>query len=93
MEWIDGKGGFQGWFYPSTRQRCEFGSTYKSSTRQVTRQEASVTRQVFRLTIGRTNFPLRVDALLHDDLYWQEHGNDDAPHHDRQEKNHDRFQQ
>jgi len=33
--------GFPGWFYPSTRQRCAFGSTYKSSTRQ----EASATRQ------------------------------------------------
>jgi hypothetical protein len=38
--------GFQGQFYPSTRQRCFFGSTYKSSTRQVTRQKPSATRQV-----------------------------------------------
>src|SRR6266850_3646776 len=35
----------QGWFYPSTRQRCVFRRTYKSSTRQVTRQEPSTSRQ------------------------------------------------
>jgi hypothetical protein len=40
--------GFPGWFYPSTRQRCVFGSTYKSSTRQITRQKASATRQEMR---------------------------------------------
>ena len=28
-------------FYPSGRQHCVFGSTYKDSTRQITRQEAS----------------------------------------------------
>src|SRR5215510_14370172 len=35
--------GFQGVFYPSTRQRCVFRTTYKSWTRPVTRQEASAT--------------------------------------------------
>jgi hypothetical protein len=43
--------GFQGIIYPSTRQRSWFGRTYKSSTRQVSRQEASATRQeIERLT-------------------------------------------
>ena len=33
-------------FYPSGRQRCGLSSSYKSSTRQITRQEPSMTRQV-----------------------------------------------
>jgi len=37
MEWW----GFEGWFYPSTRQRCVISVTYKSPTRQITRQEPS----------------------------------------------------
>jgi hypothetical protein len=28
-------------FYPSTRQHCRFEGTYKSSTRQITRQKPS----------------------------------------------------
>ena len=32
---------FQGVFYPSGRQPCVFGSTYKNFTRQVTRQNPS----------------------------------------------------
>ena len=40
------QGALQGWFYPSTRQRCLFGSIYRSQTRQVTRQKPSATRQV-----------------------------------------------
>jgi hypothetical protein len=38
-------GVFQGVFYPSIRQHFVIGSTYKSPTRQVTRQGASGTRQ------------------------------------------------
>jgi hypothetical protein len=37
--------GSQGWFYPSGRQRCALSIGYKSSTRQVTRQKPSRTRQ------------------------------------------------
>jgi hypothetical protein len=37
--------GFQGMFHPSTRQPCTIARTYKFSTRQVTRQKASGTRQ------------------------------------------------
>ena len=42
---VGGGVGFQGVFYPSGRQRCAFAGTYKSSTRQVSRQEASGSRQ------------------------------------------------
>ena len=45
--WINGGRGFQGRFYPSDRQRVVIGRTYKSLTRQITRQEPSATRQVF----------------------------------------------
>jgi len=45
--WINGGRGFQGRFYPSGRQRVVIGRTYKSLTRQITRQEPSATRQVF----------------------------------------------
>jgi hypothetical protein len=45
MGWQWQVGPFQGSFYPSTRQHSLFGSTYKSLTRQITRQEASATRQ------------------------------------------------
>jgi leucyl-tRNA synthetase len=38
---------FQGVFYPSGRQRWAIGRTYKSLTRQITRQKASGTRQEF----------------------------------------------
>jgi len=37
--------GLQGVFYPSGRQRYVISMTYRSSTRQITRQEASATRQ------------------------------------------------
>jgi hypothetical protein len=40
------QGGVPGWFYPSTRQHCVIRNTYKSPTRQVTRQKASTSRQV-----------------------------------------------
>ena len=42
---VGGGVGFPGVFYPSGRQRCGFAGTYKSSTRQVSRQEASGSRQ------------------------------------------------
>src|ERR1051325_8254127 len=43
--WPVRPGPFRGWFYPSTRQHYAFGRAYKSSTRQVTRQKPSGTRQ------------------------------------------------
>jgi len=48
--------GFPGVFYPSTRQPFVIASTYKSSTRQVTRQQPSPTRQVFVRRYCRKGF-------------------------------------
>jgi hypothetical protein len=57
--------GFPEVFYPSTRQRCSFGSTYKSSTRQVTRQQASAPVRFFRrVRRGRMQTPLNRNRIV-----------------------------
>jgi hypothetical protein len=50
-------------FYPSGRQRCVIGRSCRSSTRQVTRQKASGTRQVFvRRSLFHSSHGLLVTA-------------------------------
>src|SRR6266481_2085169 len=63
--------GLQGVFYPSGRQRYVISMTYRSSTRQITRQEASGTRQEMRLNrrqrrqLRRNKHSSRLSFLTH----------------------------